>query len=177
MCRSTLLTLFGLVLLGAIFYGSSSAYAADSCQPVYDSLMKVITTPSHGYTTHTAPFLRGGKPQSSETIYLGGKMYFNVDGKWSKGDVSPEDMEQQKQARAHSNATCQLMRTESVNGEVSAVYSLHSESQGHKEDEQIWISKNKGLLLRFEQDVDLGAAVGKEHRSARLEYGNIHPPM
>ena len=69
------------------------------------------------------------------------------------------------------------MRTESVNGEVAAVYSLHSESPGHKEDEQVWISKNKGLLLRFEQDVDLGGKVGKEHRSARFEYGNVRPPM
>ena len=177
MCRSIQLTIFGLVLLGSIFCGSSAAYAAESCQPVFDSLMKVTTTPSHSYMTHTAPFLRGGKPQSSETIYLDGKMYFNVDGKWTKGDVNPEDVEKEKEARAHSNATCQLVRTESVNGEVAAVYSLHSESPGHKEDEQVWISKNKGLLLRFEQDVDLGGKVGKEHRSARFEYGNVRPPM
>jgi hypothetical protein len=37
----------------------SLAYAADSCQPVFDALTKLITTPSHSYTTSTAT--NGGK--------------------------------------------------------------------------------------------------------------------
>jgi hypothetical protein len=37
----------------------SSAYAADSCQPVFDARTKLITTPSHSYTTSTAA--NGGK--------------------------------------------------------------------------------------------------------------------
>lgn len=68
--RLSALALFApLVTIGLV----ASAHAADSCQPVFDALTKLITTPSHSYTTHAAAAANGGKPAESETIYVGGK--------------------------------------------------------------------------------------------------------
>lgn len=178
MYRALLLTLVGFALLTTIPDGSSHAYAAESCQSVYDALTKVVTTPSHSYTTHTAAFPKGGKPRSSETIYAGGKVYIRVNGKWMASPVEPKDvLEHQRENRERGKATCQFMRSESVNGEAATLYSLHRENEGDKEDAQMWISNSTGLLLRSEQDMDVGGAAGKEHRSARFEYGNIRPPL
>jgi hypothetical protein len=181
MHRPTIATLFVFVVIASIPSVSTPARAADSCQVVFDALTKVVTTPSHSYTTHTAAFLKGGKPQSSETIYADGadgKVYIRVNGKWMVSPVEPKDiLERQKEKREHGKATCQFMRNEFVGAEAAAVYSMHSENEGDKEDAQMWISKSTGLLLRSEQDVNVGGVAGKEHRSARFEYGNIRPPM
>ena len=69
---------------------------------------------------------------------------------------------------------CRYLKDELVAGEMAAVYSLKNKG---KVDSQIWISKAKGLPLRQEDDVDLGAGKGKSHNSTRYEYGNIKPPM
>ena len=66
----------------------SSAHAADSCQPVFDALTKLITTPSHSYSTGVV----NGKPISAETIYVEGKTYMLAKGKWMLSPVTPSDL-------------------------------------------------------------------------------------
>ncbi len=154
----------------------SSAHAADSCQPVFDALTKLITTPSHSYTTSTAA--NGGKQRTAETIMTLGKKYIRVNGKWMDSRVTTaEVLEQERENEKNGKATCQLLRSEAVSGEAAVVYSLHREPQSFKEDSQIWISKSTGMALREEQDVDMGGEIGKQHNSARFEYGKVQPPM
>lgn len=156
----------------------ASAHAADSCRPVFDALTKVVTTPSHSYTTHTAAAVNGGKPRSSETIDADGKVYIRVNGKWIPSPVSAaEILDQEKEKREQGKSTYQFLRNESVNGEAAMLYSMHREYEEVKEDSQMWVSKGSGLLLRAEQDVDNRGNKVKEHRSTRFEYGNIRPPM
>jgi len=153
---------------------SASSHAADSCQPVFDAIAKLVTTPSHSYSTGVL----SGKPSSTETIYVQGKTYMLVKGKWTLSPVTPNDvllqeMENEKQGKS----TCEFVRNESVNGEAVAVYSMRRETEILKEDGQVWISKANGRALRKEVDVDYGGAVGKGHLSARYEYSNVRPPM
>jgi hypothetical protein len=82
---------------------------------------------------------------------------------------------QEKEAEKNGNSACQVIRSEAVKGEAATVYSLRRDVQGSKEDSQIWISKANGMALRAEQDIDMGG--GKEHRSARFEYSNVHAPI
>jgi outer membrane lipoprotein-sorting protein len=165
-----------LAVLLAVSSFTVSALAADSCQPVFDALTKLITTSSHSYTTSTA--VNGGKQRTGETIMTQGKKYIRANGKWIDSRVTTtEVLEQDRENEKNSKATCQLVRNEAVNGEASAVYFLHRELEGFKEDSQIWISKSSGMPLREEQDVDMGGEVGKMHNSARFEYGNVQPPM
>jgi NAD(P)-dependent dehydrogenase (short-subunit alcohol dehydrogenase family) len=59
-------------LLMAVSFLSPPAQAADgACQAVSDVGRKVLTTPTHIYSTRTAAFRSGGKPTTSESIYAG----------------------------------------------------------------------------------------------------------
>ena len=154
---------------------TAPARAADSCQPVFDALAKLITIPSHSYTTSTPA---GGKARTAETIMTQGKKYIRANGKWMDPHVTTaEVLEQERENEKNSKATCQLLRSEAVNTEAAVVYSLSRQTPGFKEDAQIWISTSTGIPLREEQDADWGGELGKAHNSARFEYGNIQPPM
>jgi hypothetical protein len=50
---------------------------AQNCQIVIDAMTKVVTTPSHLYTTMTGSST-GGKPHITEIIYTGGASYVNT---------------------------------------------------------------------------------------------------
>jgi hypothetical protein len=151
-----------------------SARAADSCKPVFDALLKVAATPNHSYTT-TA---NGGKQAAAETIFANGQKYIQVRGKWMRLPVTSQDViEQEKEKEQQGKSTCQLLRSESVNGEAATLYSVHREYEGTTEDGQMWVSKSSGLLLRVEEDVTAKGNQVKEHRSTRFEYQNIQAPV
>jgi hypothetical protein len=161
---------------------ASCARAADSCQPVFDALTKVATTPNHSYETSTSPTNTRGEERQGERILANEHYYIRTHGKWMRLPVSSQDvLEQEKDKEAHGKSMCQFLRTESVNGEAALLYSLHREYEqaGDKviEDGQIWISKGTGLPMRVVEDWDNQGIRVKEHRSTRFEYGNISPPI
>ena len=165
-------------LLFAVWFAATSANALDgTCQQVFDAMSKMVTMPTHVYTTEASAFRAGGKPTTNETIYAGGAIYTNVNGQWIRSTITPQEMLQQEQEnRKQNKATCRYLREESMNGEGAAVYSTHSETQDAKSDAQLWISKSKGLPLREELDIDVGGKLGKSHHSIRYEYRNVQPP-
>lgn len=168
---STILMLALTVALAAL-----PARASDSCQAVFDALIKVATTPSHSYTTSTRA--NGGAAMEAETIFANGQKYIRAHGKWMRLPVTSQDVvAEEKEREQHGKSSCQSVRNESVNGEAAAVYSLHREYHEVKEDGEIWVSKSSGLPLRAEEDVENKGNKMKEHRSTRFEYGNIRPPV
>lgn len=180
MYRSIAFILLGhSALLVAGLLISNPAWALDSsCQALFEAMTKMVTTPTHVYTTETAAFRSDGRPTTNETIYAGGAIYAKVNGKWIRSTITPHDMVRQEQDnRKNAKDTCRYLHDESVSGEPAAVYSTHSESQDVKSDAQLWISKSKGLPLREELDMDVGGKLGKSHRSMRFEYGNVQPPQ
>ncbi len=155
---------------------TASMHAADSCQPVFDALIKVATTPSHSYTTN--PAVNGGKSAEGETIFANGQKYIRAHGKWMRIPVTSQDvLDQEKEKEEKGKSTCQFLRNESVNGEAAKVYSIHREYEEVKEDGQMWVSTSTGLLLRVEEDVDNRGNNKKEHQSTRFEYGKVLPPI
>ena len=167
---------FTLSVLWLFMMGQAvPARAANACQPVFDALTKVATTPSHSYTTSIA--VNGGKTEA-ETIFANGQKYIQVRGKWMHLTVISQDvLDQEKEKKEKGKSTCQLLRSESVNGEAATLYSVHREYEEVTEDGQMWVSKGSGLLLRVEEDFDSKGNKVKEHRSTRFEYGNVKPPM
>ncbi|HEY7097067.1 MAG TPA: hypothetical protein VH437_10110 [Terriglobales bacterium] len=154
----------------------ASAQGADSCQPVFDALIKAATTPNHSYTTSTG--INGGKTTEAETIVANGQKYIRTRGKWMRIPVSSQDMVEEEKEREHQGkSTCQFLRTESVNGEAAMLYSFHRNYEDIKEDGQMWVSRSSGMIVRAEFDVDSPENKVKEHRSSRIEYGNIQPPI
>lgn len=170
--------LAGLTLLAAALCWSAASSAQDSCQPIFDALTKIVTSPSHSYNTSTAAFQDHGQPRESETIYVDGKIFTRVRGQWLHSKMTPaEVLEQEKENRQNAKASCQAVRSDSVNGEAVTVYSIHSATGGASEAGQLWISKSTGRLLREEHDRDFGGDVGKSHTSSHYDYSNVRPPM
>ncbi len=168
---------FTLLVLSLLVMGHAvGAHAADVCQPVFDAWIKVATTPSHSYTTSTG--INGGKPMETETIFSNGQKYIRVRGKWMRIPVTSQDViDEEKEKEHQGKSTCQLLRTESVNGETAMLYSIQRDYEDTKESGRMWISRSTGLLLRAEFDIDSPGNKIKEHRSSRFEYSNIQPPM
>lgn len=174
MNRHTILSLLTCLTVVVILQWPSTLEAQDSCQPVFDALNRVVTTPSHSYSTYTMQ----GRTIAGEKIYTQGKAFDLEDGKWVKdSDDLKEILAKENEGRAHSTATCKIVREESVNGRPATLYSLHSKTEHATEEAQIWIAKGPGLALREEMDIDAGGSARKSHMSARFEYGNIQPPI
>ncbi len=169
-------TLFGFGLLTAILCWSAPVRSQDSCQPLYDALTRLATTSSHSYASMTDP--SDGKASATEFIYMQDKAYMKVGGHWADGPTTPKEfLEKEMQTRKNSHAKCQLLRSDSAEGQAATLYSLHSESEHAKEDAQVWISKATGLPLREEADIELSGSPGKRHVSNRYEYSNVRAPM
>jgi len=152
--------------------------APDSGCPVLDALDKLYTTPFHVYVTQISPGIANGKPMNSETVFAGGARYVLVNGRWIPSPLSTEQMkalDEQNRKNAR-NASCRYVRDDSANGESAALYITHSESDHGSSDNQFWVSKSKGLILRQETDLDTGRANGKSHLSARYDYANVQAP-
>ncbi|HZQ18924.1 MAG TPA: hypothetical protein VFA90_09385 [Terriglobales bacterium] len=169
---------FALSILSLLVMGQTvTARAADACQPVYNALAKIVTTPSHSYSTQTAPLVNG-QQRKVETIYVQGKTYMLASGKWMVSPATPNDVLQQElENEKQGKSTCQFVRNESVNGEAAAVYSMRRETEIANENGLIWISKTSGLALKKEVDMEYGGKVGKMHLVARYEYSNVKAPM
>lgn len=168
----------GRVTFRLLLIGTAPLIAQDTCQPLYDAMLKVIDTPTHIYTTTGNASNSGGKPHMIEVIYTAGTVYTSVGGKWIRSKMTPRQVvKMEHENRRNSKMSCRYLKDESVNGETSAVYSTHTETDGQKDDGQAWISKTRGLPLRQEMDIDMQGMANKQHYSMRYEYTNVKPPQ
>jgi hypothetical protein len=150
---------------------SASVYAADSCQPVADSVAKLATTPTHIYATIDDG--SDSKPTTTEMIYINGAVYAKVGDKWMRTALTPKELvgkEQDKQ----KGGSCQYLKDDSIDGDKAAVYSVQSKSG--EAGARLWISKSRGLPLREEMKIDSGGKGRDSHISMRYEYVNVHEP-
>jgi hypothetical protein len=154
---------------GHLLIGPKPLAAQGDCKLVLDATMKVFDTPMHGSATMTL----SGKPETVESIYVGGHVYTKYNGKWSGGSTTQEIKELSEKNRQTNKMTCRYLKDELVNGELAAVYSVHEVSPKGATDSTVWISKAKGLPLRTDTDLD----GGKTRMSMRYEYGNVKAPI
>jgi hypothetical protein len=150
----------------------SPARAAESCQFLLDSALKMMTTGSHTYTTRTSD---RDAPLLTEGIYVNGQGYIMVDGKWSRGMSVAEIKAQSEENLKTEHPVCTKLREESVDGQLAAVYGEHSADDATV-TMRVWIAKASGLQLREEIDMNTGGAKGKSHYLVRYTYNNVAPP-
>lgn len=147
-----------------------------ACQPLIDAAKKVITTPHHLYSTRTRA-TKGAPADTGELISVGGVTYLRDKGKWMRSPMTPQ-MELDQLNENLANATlysCQRVGEESVGGVTAVVYTAHEETGELKADVRQWIAKGSGLVLRTEEDMDLGMGQ-PSHLSLRYEYTNVRAP-
>jgi uncharacterized protein YpmB len=106
-------------------------------------------------------------------IYAAGSLYLKMAGKWTLSGSTKDMEEDEHQAakKANSTDTCRQIADEPVNGEMASVYTSHSESSKGKVDIEVWISKDKGLVLKQNTN-SAGTLI-----SARYDYTNVKPPI
>ena len=146
--RMPLLYLMMGFTVGQLLMSARPVAAQGDCQVVFGATSKIFDTPAHAYVTMNM----GGTTQTAESIYVAGAMYTKADGKWSPSTMSMKEMKDLDQKNKQTNkTTCRYLKDEAVNGEVTAVYSVHEQTPRGTSDSQIWISKAKGLPLRSEK--------------------------
>ena len=131
------------------------------------------------YSTQATAGVENGKPMSSEMVFACGARYVRVNGKWEPSPLSTAELKamDERNQKNTTNVSCHSVRdkTQSVNGESATLYTMHSETPRSKNDDQIWISKSKGLILRQETDLISNSGNGKSDLSSRYVY-NVQAP-
>jgi hypothetical protein len=147
-----------------------------ACRPLIEARRKQLLTPNHSFMTET-PLRPGGKATTHESISVGGVMYILYQGQWRRSPLTPQAaLEQLQQNLANAKQfSCQHVGDESVAGVPAAVYTAHSEDENVKADARTWVAKGSGLVLRTEEDLDVGGGE-KRHISIRYEYTNVRAP-
>jgi hypothetical protein len=171
------MTILRLPLMAMFVVGCAQA-ADPSCRAMLDAGEKLSTTPYHMYMSTTADYDHG-KTKTAESIYANKTMYVLVGGKWIVSPMTEQDRQEARKNAEKSaglNATCRLVRDESVNGEAATLYSAHTQTAEHRSDTLSWISKTRGLPLKQEVDMDVGGSAGKSHRTARYDFTNVQAP-
>jgi hypothetical protein len=162
--------------VGAVPGSAGAQKIPAACQPLIAAERKVIITPHHVYMTEGSA-RPGDKGRTIETITAGGVSYVQTGGTWRR---SPWTV-QQALAQIDTNLTtttaysCTHVGDESVAGTPATVYTAHAENEGVKTDTRAWVAKGSGLILRTEEDMDVGGG-GKRHMSIRYEYTNVQAP-
>ena len=138
--------------------------------------MQATKSRQHLITSMTSTAPPNGGTRTSEAIFVDGA---HPRPSWRQVAKEPTTVQQtQKQEQENrknvKNASCRHVRDEIVNGEPAGVFSAHAETDYTNSDSLIWISKNKGLVLRQEEDLDTRG--DKSHVSARYEYSNVSAP-
>ena len=152
-----------------------------ACAPIYGVMAKLFDTPFHLYmidSAQTDARLHGGKPNLSEEVWSGNVMYIMTRGKWIKSpvDVAAMRKDQKERQEVDSKATCRHVRDETVNGESTALWSIHSVTESGTSDTNVWVSKSRNVIVQSDVHLDVGGALGKSHMVQRYEYSNVHAP-
>jgi hypothetical protein len=167
----------GLLLCAGTPVGAQSP----SCAPIYGVMSKMFDTPFHLYmidSAQTDARLHGGKPSVSEEVWTDNALYILSRGKWMKSPVDVAAMRKDLTDRQESdrNATCAHVRDEAVNGESTALWTIHSVTEYGTSDTKAWVSKSRNRVVQSDVHLDVGGALGKSHMIQRYEYSNVHAP-
>jgi hypothetical protein len=153
--------------------------AADAdCQPLFQAMDKLFTTPSHQYLKQTNT-ITGEKAVASEIINTGKAMYIMVDGKWHNSNATGEVLKQQEEL-GRKNAkvtTCRMVHAESVDGVAAKLFTAHTETEFGASDQQLWIADSSGLPVRETIEMSMGDHAGTSRAEIRVEYSGVSAPV
>jgi hypothetical protein len=161
----------GFTVAFLLLYSSHLASQVD-CKAVRKATEAVfgrtLNIPTHVYDTSKF----GNHTLEIEMIYVDGSLYTKGHGDWTLDNSTLKRSEEWAAHKPKFKDTCRYLGDETVNGEMTAKYNLHTEARKSTTDELVWISKVRGLVLREEQDWGDGHV-----RIVRFEYDNVKPPL
>jgi hypothetical protein len=160
-----------ICLAGALLAWSPPTWA-DDCTSASDAAIAQAKVP-HA-VTHM--MTRAGKPpEQIEMVFKDDKAYTQMHGAWQTIPFSAQQqIDSINASREHSEKTshtCEKLTGQTVNGEASSLYVVHTNANGKISDARVWISDTSGLPLKSEIHLDGGTTITDEFR-----YGDIQAP-
>ena len=171
------MSFLAICILAGLFGATGTAHAADpACQPVFEAMTKLASTPNHMFMTNTAAY--NSAPETSETITTADTMYVKVDKAWQKRPYnSQQEATAMRDAYKTTNMVCQHLRDDAVAGEPVAIYNTQDKQEGGSTvNSQLWISIARGVPVKQTMDMDVGGKMGKSHSDMRYDYSNVRAP-
>ena len=166
--------------------GAVSAFAANTCDALYNAGITSVQTPHHVYstTTHSAETLHQsdtfkrltgkamytGKTESVEAIFDGKIEYLQLHGKWKRSPMPQQDMVEaaQEKLKTHPD-TCTFVGDQMVDDQAMSVYKAHNNESDA--NQQVRILKSNGLMQGGTLTLPDGSVV-----ETRYEYSNVQAP-
>jgi hypothetical protein len=158
--------------------GATPAPDAGCQEAVLNANEKLFTTPFHMYSTQSGAQSEKGKAVSTEMVFTGTARYVFYEGNWKPSPLSTDELKAMEQRNLKNTKviSCERLRDEPVEGEGAVIYKMRSQTPRSVNDDQVWVSKSKGLILRQETDLTPTNPSRKMHLSLRYEYTNVQAP-
>jgi hypothetical protein len=158
MRRETVCLLIALALAAA-----SSPALADECGTVKSAML------NSGHTPHTVTITKtdaqGKKTVTHQVQTVDNKYVELPGGKWYAMNIAMKDLDDD----TSGVLTCRRSGSDSVGGESTAIYEVHTNLQGVASDQKLWMS-SKNLILKSE-GLNQGA-----HYTEEYDFAHATPP-
>ncbi|HEY3732035.1 MAG TPA: hypothetical protein VGL28_12320 [Steroidobacteraceae bacterium] len=136
---------------------------ADDCATVKSAMLNSGHTPRSLTLTQTDG--QGKKTVTGQVQTVDNKYVQRPDGKWYAMNIAIKDLNED----LSGVLSCRRSGSDSVGGEVAAVYEVHMNLVGAVTDQKIWVSSNN-MILKSE-----GTTQGS-HYTADYDYTHVTAP-
>jgi hypothetical protein len=151
------------VLTALAFTVLAAPALADDCATVKSAMLK------SGHTPHSVILTRadsqGKKTVTRQVQTVDNKYVQSPDGKWYAMNIAIKDLNDDLSGLL----TCRRSGSDSVSGELTAVYEVHMKQEDEVTDQKLWVS-SKNMILKSEGTVD------SAHYTTEYDYAHVTPP-
>lgn len=135
----------------------------DDCATVKSAMLNSGHTPHSVQITKTDN--QGKKTVTHQVQTVDNKYVQMPNGKWFAMNIAIKDLNDD----LSGVQTCRRSGSDSLGGESTAVYDVHSTIQGSISDSRIWLS-SKNLILKSE------GLIQGDHYTTEYDFGHATPP-
>jgi hypothetical protein len=136
---------------------------ADDCAIVKGAMLGTGRTPHSLALTKTDG--QGKKTVTHQVQTVDNKYVQTADGTWHAMNIAIKDLDDD----LSGVQTCRRSGSESLGGELTAVYDVHMNQDGDPSDAKIWVS-SKNLVLKSETILKGG------HYTTEYDFAHVTPP-
>jgi hypothetical protein len=185
--RSAIFLLSGTAGLFGLFCTSARADDA-ACKSLGDAMMANTKTPYHSVGTMSLDTSGGANTASNtsqslptETIFTGTDIFVKLpNGQWQNVHAPLDELKARVRASADSFKDCQRLADETADGKSLAVYTGSAKTPNVTVTTKVWVSPDRGTLMRSETDMmgvpQADGQVRHQHLTMHYDYNDIRAP-
>lgn len=150
-------------LIALAFTVVTAPALADDCAAVKSAMLNSGHTPHSLILTRTDG--QGKKTVTRQVQTVDNKYVQTPDGKWYAMNIAIKDLNDDLSGLL----TCRRSGSDSVSGEVTAIYEVHMNLEGQVSDQKLWVS-SKNMVLKSEGTIE-GA-----HYTTDYDFAHVTTP-